>query len=301
LYNRSMNSGVSHHARKRLAERDLASIGKKCALVAANRSWTTFALLDDRDLDAGVVARQLRVAVVQIWTDEDHGTTVAFHGADGWEAELPIERGGGGKLSAADKQLLGQLVARRIVTEPRRKALAKALAARPAVRDKWLDARGIGDVLGLPNPRVLPVPCTAQQLEDLVPDARVIEPRGRRATPAPRAVAPPSPPAGEVDRAELALHIHYWTEIFQLNCWKLYHRYKKHLPAERRHEVDKLCDLVVRGAEPSDVERAVAAILGTVWSADDWRAAIRDPELARYEPLDGDQLADWQRRLSGDA
>jgi hypothetical protein len=295
-----MNSGVSHHARKRFTERELAGIGKRCALVAANRSWTTFALLDDRDLDAGVVARQLGVAVVQIWTDEDHGTTVRFYGADGWEAELPIERGGGGKLSAADEQLLAQLVARRIVTEPRRKALAKALVARPATRDKWLDSRGVGDVLGVPSPRVLPLPCTAEQFAELVSGARVIEPRGRRA-PAPRAVTPPPPPAGDVDRAELALHVHYWTEIFQLNCWKLYHRYKKHLPAERRHEVDKLCDLVVRGAELSDVERAVVAILGTVWAADDWRAAIRDPELARYEPLDREQLADWHRRLSAGA
>src|SRR5262252_3560428 len=135
LYNRAMNFGVSHHARGRV---DLAGIGKRCALVGANRSWTTFALLDERDLDAGAVARQLGVAVVQIWTDEDHGTNVRFYGADGWEAELPIERGGGGKLSAADKELLAQLVARRILTEPRRKALAKALAARPAARDKWL-------------------------------------------------------------------------------------------------------------------------------------------------------------------
>ncbi len=293
-----MNSGVSHHARKRLAARDLAGLGARCALLAANRSWTTFALLDERELAAGDIARRLAVPVVQIWTDEDHGTTARFYGPDGWDAELPIERGGGGKLSAADRELLAKLVARRVVTEPRRKALAKALAAKPAALDAWLDARGLESVLGVADATVLPVPCKAEQLPD---HARVIEPRRKRAAPPPRVAAPPPAPAHEIDRGELALHVHYWTQIFQLNCWKLYNRYKKHLPAERRREVDQLCNLVVMGSEPDEVERAVAAILGTVWSVDDWRAAIRDPQLARDEPLDRDQLADWQRRLSAGA
>lgn len=54
---------------------------------------------------------------------------------------------------------------------------------------------------------------------------------------------------------------------FQCNCWNLYNRYKKHLPAERRREVDALCNLVVIGSEPDEVEHAVEAILGSnrIW------------------------------------
>jgi hypothetical protein len=62
-----------------------------------------------------------------------------------------------------------------------------------------------------------------------------------------------------------------------MNSWKPYKRYQKHLPAERRREVDQLCDLVALGGEPGELERAVEAILTAVWSADDWNVAIREP------------------------
>jgi hypothetical protein len=78
-----------------------------------------------------------------------------------------------------------------------------------------------------------------------------------------------------VDPAILALHVYYWTEIFQMNGWKLYHRYKKHLPAARRREVDQLCEQVALGAEPGEIERTVSTILTAVWSDDNWDAAIR--------------------------
>jgi hypothetical protein len=108
----------------------------------------------------------------------------------------------------------------------------------------------------------------------------------------PRAVS------ASVDPHVLALHLHYWTELFQMNCWRLYNRYKKHLPAERRREVDELCNHVAMGSDGEVIQRAVEQILATIWTADDWDAAIRDPELVAAEPLDARQRADWQRRLA---
>jgi len=41
-----------------------------------------------------------------------------------------------------------------------------------------------------------------------------------------------------------------------------------------------------------------AEILARIWKADDWAAAIRDPQLAHNEPLNREQLAEWQRMLA---
>jgi hypothetical protein len=58
----------------------------------------------------------------------------------------------------------------------------------------------------------------------------------------------------------------------------LYQRYKKHLPATQRCDVDQLVDLLARGGEPGELERAVEHILSTVWSSggtpNAWDAAI---------------------------
>jgi hypothetical protein len=57
--------------------------------------------------------------------------------------------------------------------------------------------------------------------------------------------------------------------------------------------------MIMTGAEPEQIETAVESILTAIWSADDWAAAIRDPQLAADEHLDAKQLAEWQRRLAG--
>jgi hypothetical protein len=263
-------------------------------------------VLDVAGPDAARISRDLDVAVVQIWFDDDHGTTVQFHTPDGWNAELPIEFGGGGKLPPADKKLLDDLIDRHVLTDARRTALARALTRKPSARDAWLAAHGVETTLGVADTTPLPVPCSAIQLAEFVPTAKIVARKlavrkpttAKQSKPAKRN-EPRSPAAtASVDRAVLNLHTHYWTEIFQMNGWKLYTRYKKHLPAERRREVDQLCNLVALGSEPEEIEHAVEAILMAIWTADDWSAAIRDPRLAADEPLDPDQLADWQRRLA---
>lgn len=304
----AMQSGVSHHARKQLATRDFESLGVRCAVLAANRSWTTFALLDDAGPDAARISHDLDVAIVQIWFDDDHGTSVHFHTPDGWRGDLPIEFGGGGKLPPSDRILLDDLVDRGVLTVARRAALARELTRKPSARDAWLAAHGVETTLGVAETTPLPVPCSAAQLAEIVPTAKVVAGNAGKLVRKPTTVRPSKPakrkeprspaPNASVDRGVLKLHTHYWIEIFQMNGWKLYTRYKKHLPAERRREVDQLCNLVALGSEPEKIEHAVEAILMAVWNADDWSAAIRDPRLAADEPLDPDQLADWQRRLA---
>ncbi len=178
---------------------------------------------------------------------------------------------------------------------------------KPSARDVWLADHGVETALGVAEPAPLPVPCSATQLAELVPNAKIVGSKRSGRKPAKAKPAVPkkrkqptrsSAATATVDPAVLALHTRYWSEIFQMNGWKLYARYKKYLPAERRREVDQLCNLVALGSDPDEIEHAVKAILTTIWTADDWNAAIRDPRLAADEPLDPDQLAEWQRRLA---
>jgi hypothetical protein len=286
--------GVSHHARGMLAARDLAKLGVRAAIVGANRSWTSFAIVGSAELDAGAMARALRVAVLQVWFDDDAGVSLNACTPDGWSAELPIELGGGGKRSDADAKLLAQLVAKKLITGGRRIAFELRLIKPARTRDAWILRHGVEAALGLPSSIALPVPLEAALLRELVPDATLIAPRKTR--PPPAKGVKPAPTRSHVwtpaDRAILAMHQTYWAEIFSMNGWKLYHRYKKHLPAERRREVDALCNLVATGGE---IEPAVEAILGSIWDADDWLAAIRDPRLASDEGIGGDQLAGWTK------
>jgi hypothetical protein len=54
-----------------------------------------------------------------------------------------------------------------------------------------------------------------------------------------------------------------------MNDWDMYRRYKKHLPASRRGEVDRLVDRMMRRGDDEQVRTALEAILGTVWDAAD--------------------------------
>ena len=301
-----MQYGLSQHVRGAHAAQAFAALGVPCAVVGRNRSWTSFVLLDDRTVDAAAVAVALAAPVVQIWRDDDHGRSLQIQGPDGWAAELPIEHDGGGKLGPPDRALLDELVRRRIITPVRRAALARALMRKGAARARWLEDGGVERALGVAEPATLPVPCSSRQLAELVAHVEPVTPNRRasvaskaRATSVPKATpVPEAAPAATVDRGVLALHVHYWSELFQANNWILYKLYKKHLPAERRREVDRLGDLVMMGGEPEDFERAISAILGAIWTAADWAAAIRDPAILADEPLSAEQLADWQARLA---
>ncbi len=293
--------GASYHVRGKRSTKAFEHLGTPCVVLASNRSWTSFAPLGDPPA-GDALSRALAAPVLEIWSDDDAGTTLAVFGPDGWSAELPIPFGVEPEpLGPADRALLARLAKAGIVTRARGIKLAARLAS--GERDAWLEGNGVEKLLGVPYADPLPVPMSEPLLRRLGISAKFVQPARRTA----RAVRPPAkgkrtvPSAARatIDVQVLALHVHYWTELFQMNGWKLYNRYKKHLPAERRREVDKLCNHVAMGSDGGEIQTAVEQILAPIWTADDWDAAIRDPELVAVEPLDASQRADWQRRLAG--
>jgi len=98
------------------------------------------------------------------------------------------------------------------------------------------------------------------------------------------------------ERTIIDLHFYYLTNVWSLNDWKVYSRYKKHLPAESRFEVDQLVDLMMKSL-PKEMRAKLEAIFAVVWDAEDWLAVLGSDELAR--DLDAEQRAAWKRKLAG--
>ena len=97
------------------------------------------------------------------------------------------------------------------------------------------------------------------------------------------------------ERAIIDLHFYYLTNVWSLNDWKVYSRYKKHLPAESRFEVDQLVDLMMKDL-PTAMRAKLEAIFAVVWEAEDWLAVIASDQLARdLEPADRNA---WQQRVA---
>ena len=303
--------GVSYHVRGKVSPKAFEHVDTPCVVLASNRGWTSFAPLGEPPTGE-TLSRALAAPVLEIWCDDDAGTTLAFFAPDGWSAELPIPLGVAPEPPGpADRALLARLAKAGIVTRAQGTKLAAQLASGP--RAAWLGGNGVEKLLGVPFPDPLPIPLSESFLRQRGIAAKIVKPVRRTASAArpkaktkakakakTKAKAKPTPPRttnATVDARVLALHVHYWTELFQMNGWKLYNRYKKHLPAERRREVDQLCNHVAMGSDSADVQRAVEHILATIWTADDWDAVIRDPEIVASEPLDASQRADWQRRL----
>lgn len=300
--------GATYHVRGKHQAKAFERLGTPCVVLASNRSWTSFAPLGDPPA-GDVLSRALAAPVLEIWSDDDAGTTLEFFAPDGWSGELPIPLGVEPEPPGpADRKLLARLAKIGIVTRARATKLAAQLARGP--RDAWLEGNGVEKLLGVPFEDPLPVPLSEPLLRRIGISAKIVRPtrhaeravrpaakaKGKATAKAKRAV--PHAMGASIDPHVLALHVHYWSELFQMNGWKLYNRYKKHLPAERRREVDQLCNHVAMGSDGAEIQRAVEQILSTIWAADDWDAAIRDPELVAVEPLDPSQRADWQRRLA---
>jgi hypothetical protein len=300
--------GASYHVRGRHPAKAFDRVGTPCVVLASNRSWTSFAPLGDPPA-GDLLSRTLDAPVVEIWSDDDAGTTLEFFAPDGWCAQLPIPLGVEPEPPGpAARQLLAHLAKAGIVTRARGAKLAAQLGRGP--RDAWLEDNGVERLLGVPFADPLPVPLSEPLLRRLGISAKIVQPARQAERPARTKAktkarakantkrAMPSAAGSTIDAHVLALHVHYWSELFQMNGWKLYNRYRKHLPAERRREVDQLCNRVAMGSDSAEVQRAVEQILATIWTADDWEAAIRDPELVAVEPLDASQRAEWQRRLA---
>jgi hypothetical protein len=241
--------------------------------------------------------------VMRIDADDDHGGSVSFFVPDGWSAELVVELAPDDPtLTTADRDLFEELITRGVLTASQSQHLQEQLQ-RLKDRSSWLENDGLEKEFGVPNTIPLWTPVTREVLagsgldpEFVTPIERASDKRASR----PAIKAPPADAATRhepVDPRVLAVHVYYWRHVFQLNGWVLYQRYKKHLPAARRRDVDQLVDLSVRGGGPGELERAVEHILSTVWSSDDWIAAIGDRRLSADETLSGEQLLEWQHQL----
>jgi hypothetical protein len=117
-------------------------------------------------------------------------------------------------------------------------------------------------------------------------------------------MAPPPPPpvvAGTPDDARartLELHLYYLTELWSMNSWSLYNRYKKHLPKERRPEVDAWINLHMTGASRDALRAALSKLLEGTWEREDWARVIRDPKLLEGEVLTTAQRREWAAMLA---
>jgi hypothetical protein len=97
------------------------------------------------------------------------------------------------------------------------------------------------------------------------------------------------------ERTIIDLHCFYLGNIWSLNDWKMYYRYKKHLPKESQFEVDRLVDFIVKGF-PNEMRATLEAIFAVVWDAEDWLAVLGSDELAR--DLDVDERNAWREKVA---
>ena len=201
-------------------------------------------------------------------------------------------------ITSADRDLFAELTRRDVLTSAQSVHLGDQLEQHTN-RSDWLASDGLEEELGVPNAIPFSIPVTREVLVANGLDVEIVKPDKRTVKPSMKAPAVDAATKhAPIDQRVLAAHVYYWKNVFEMNGWVLYHRYKKHLPADRRREVDRLCELSVRGGEPGELEQAVERILSAVWSSDDWVAALREPRLAADEMLSGERLAAWQRQLA---
>ncbi len=295
--------GSSLHFRKlsiAQTKKKLATLEGSCAILASNRRWTSFVPLDQASLDVARVSQLLAVTVLQVWFDEDSAVVLQIFAPDGWQAELTVPLDGTYEFGPEDERFFHGMAERKRLPSALIKELTRKMRQSQG-RDSWLRSHGLEETLGLPFVIPLPVPCTEELLREIVPDAEVVRGVKKGTGKSVLPTLPQGPVARRTgsssERAIVDLHFHYLMNLWSMNDWKVYYRYKKHLPAERRGEVDNLVNMMMTGATDEEVRQALERILATSWDADDWDALIRDPNLLRYEPLGQEQLQDWQRRL----
>lgn len=296
--------GRTFHLRKVGAERArtlLGETGVRSALLAVNPSWASFVPVGAGEPDLGRLAVQARAHVLTVWFDEDSAVTLQVNGPEGQWAELHLPLHEEEGPSAEDERLLEEWVGYELLSAQSAAELRRRLSAPFKQRSAWLREHGVERLLELAFIPPIPMGWELEALRELAPGLELVE----AAAPAPVAwpVAAPSPGAPRTlsprQQATLALHLHYLTTLWNMNNWKLYTRYKRHLPAPRRAEVDDLVSaLVERGASDEELRERLEAILADTWEAEDWDAFIRDPKLLENEVPSEEQLGDWRRLLA---
>jgi hypothetical protein len=295
------------------AEEFLPRCGGPCAILASHgcmpvvpgedsgrSGWTSFVPLDEASFDEAGAATSLLAPILQVWFDEDCAIVFQFFDF-GWRAEFSVSMDGSYELGPQDEALFKKLVDCGLLCWQDARELVQKLRLSQGLREDWVRAHGIEQLFRLPFVKPMPVPCTEEYTRHAVPEAKLVGQSRREAAKPTQVTARGAVSAAArswttPERVTVDLHIYYLTQIWNLNNWKLYYRYKRHLPPERRHEVDRWVDLMTK-APLEELRQALEMILAGIWEADDWDAAIRDPEILKHEPLDQWQLEDWQRRL----
>jgi hypothetical protein len=283
----------------------LASIGHRIAVLGNTERWTTFVPTEASTFDGGRASRIAGRPLVHVWFDEDVGVSVQVYSSGDLVGELSLP-GEDAEVTESDFAFTATLEELGVLSRVQRAALLKRMSDVVGLRE-WTMNHGLERLLGLPFFEPLPADLPERELVELLPAAAsVIEAtvasktrRVRAKARAPKAAAaskspPPKESWSEKDKATLDLHCEYWAAVFSMNNWKLYNRYKKHLPADERRGVDELCNAVAVGDDPQ-VHQRVKRILARIWACEDWDAVIRDPALIDSE---GDVWDEWRARLS---
>jgi hypothetical protein len=298
--------GRTFHLRKVGAKRArtlLAETGVRSALLAVSPSWASFVPVGAGEPDLGRLAVQARAPVLTVWFDEDSAVTLQVQGPEGQRAELSLPLHEAEGPSAEDERLFEEWVGQKLLSARSAAELRRRLAAPLEQRREWLREHGVERLLKLAFVPPVPLGLELEALRRLAPGLELVEAEAPApgAGAEPEAASSPGAPRKPSPRqqATLALHLHYLTTLWSMNSWKLYTRYKRHLPASRRAEVDALVSaLVAREESDEELQGRLEAILVDTWEAEDWDAFIRNPKLLEDEELSEEQLDDWKRRLA---
>jgi hypothetical protein len=279
----------------------MARIGHRVAILGANERWTTFVPTKTSSFDGAQASTLLDRPLLQVWFDDDAGVSLLAYaeGEQVGELSLPNE---GYESAESDLVFVQTLETLGVLSRKQRASLLKRLAA-PTTLHRWTMRHGLEKLLALPFYVPVPSDVPERTLLELLPvDAIVLEGKKVKAktsktksrTPTPAVATPTKETWSRDEKATLDLHAEYWATVFSMNNWKLYNRYKKHLPAAERSDVDRLCSAVATG-DDNAIHRLAKEILARIWACEDWNAVIRDPAL-----IDGDDDAwkEWRARLT---
>jgi len=279
----------------------LRRIGHRIAILGSNERWTSFLPVDAADFDDERASAALDHPILHIWFDDDSGVVLQVYAAGNLVGEFSLP---GDEPSSADLELLQKLETLGILTSTQRAALIDRISMADGYNE-WTLAHGLEKLLELPFYLPIPDELSESELRSMLPEIAILTPlkKSRKAPPrTPKQTTPSSRTHharkeswSEQEMATVALHCEYWSTIFSLNNWTLYHRYKKHLPADQRRDVDLLAEFIAKFDDNDEVMRRVQDILARIWDCEDWDAFIRDPKLE-----DGDEPVwqEWLRRLS---
>lgn len=257
----------------------------RIAMLGRNARWTSFVPLDLSSFDGERVSEVVARVLLHIWFDDDLGIVLQVYDGGVFVGELALPPTDG--VSDADRAFLGTLEALGVVTRKAGRALLDRLDGGDDLL-AWVMRHGVEKLLGVPYHDALPPDVSEATLRELLPrDAIILEPqqapkataRARR-TPAAAASRAQKTSWTDEERATVDRHVVYWAELWSMNGWKLYNRYKKHLPANQRRDVDRLCTAVAVDGDAGVIREQVTSILARIWDREDWEKIIRDPKLA---------------------